>query len=140
MDTENNSNVFNKITSPIEGSLVLEQDMECNAENMADDWLKFELPGPSGTLCENNNHVFFCDDRENVFYSEVSQSKLVWKKAKFHASTVSTSTDGTVVWRIHQVNKFCEIYILLTGCDVLCLKLYLMLIFKPGHCMVFDQS
>jgi len=79
-----------------------EQEMISPGISIGENWQKYELPGQSGSLCENNHYLAFCDNRENVFHSEFFGTILSWKRAEFHASCLSTSPCGNIVWRLHR--------------------------------------
>ena len=87
-----------------------DQEMICHPECLGDGWKSYELPGQSGTWCQNEQFVCFCDNRENVYYSPsvaVDGGSLVWRRTNFQASAVSTSSSGQIVWRLHRHTAYC---------------------------------
>jgi hypothetical protein len=86
-----------------------DQEMVSPGIPIGESWHKFELPGQSGSLCENNEYLCFCDNRENVFYSESIGTNLSWKRTDFKAIFVSTSSCGRIVWRLHRHTAYCLI-------------------------------
>ena len=86
-----------------------DQEMLSPGLQIGENWQKFELPGQSGSLCENDKFLCFCDNRENVFYSESIETNLSWKRTDFKAIFVSTSPCGSIVWRLHRHTAYCLI-------------------------------
>ena len=97
-----------------EHGLVMEdriQELVAEAESTGDNWIKFALPGQSGTLCQNRKYLCFCDNRENVFYASQHTlgSKLVWKPLGWSASSISTSINGDIVWKLYRHTAYCNL-------------------------------
>eukprot|EP00090_Calanus_glacialis_P016034 TRINITY_DN25151_c0_g1_i1.p1 TRINITY_DN25151_c0_g1~~TRINITY_DN25151_c0_g1_i1.p1 ORF type:complete len:1282 (+),score=279.61 TRINITY_DN25151_c0_g1_i1:471-4316(+) len=84
-----------------------EQEMISPGISIGDSWQKYELPSQSGSLCENKEYLCFCDNRENVFYSECVGTSLSWKRADFNAICVSSSSCGYIVWRLYRHTAYC---------------------------------
>ena len=79
-----------------------DQELEAVAEQIEDGLYHYKLPGQAGSLSVSETMIWFCDNRENVFYSEIrDMSRLLWRRAKFKASSVVTSPCGSTVWRLH---------------------------------------
>ena len=84
-----------------------DQESEAVAEQIGDGLFHYKLPGQAGSLSMSDVMIWFCDNRENVFYSEIrNMSRLLWRRAKFKASSVVTSPCGSAVWRIYHNTAF----------------------------------
>ena len=86
-----------------------DQEMEVVAEKIEDGLYRYKLPGQAGSLCGSEGRLWFCDNRENVFYSEINPDRamLLWRRAEIMASSVVTSPCGNVVWRMHRNTAYC---------------------------------
>ena len=98
-----------------EAALVVEaggqdQVMEVEGEAVGDGWRRYEVPGPCQAVWENQEQVWLCDNRDQVFYSRTrgeAGTRLEWRRAEFSASSVVTSPCGRVLWRLHRHTAFC---------------------------------
>ena len=84
-----------------------DQEMVSPGISIGESWQKYELPGQSGSLCENKEYLCFCDNRENVFFSESIGTNLNWKRANFKAICVSTSPCASIVWKLYRHTAYC---------------------------------
>ena len=96
---ENDPQTDSILLSPPDGRV---QEMEAVAELIEDGLCHFILPGPAGSVSVSEAMIWFCDNSDNVFSSEIRDtSRLLWRRAEFKASSVVTSPCGSTVWRLH---------------------------------------
>uniref|UniRef100_A0A0B7B5U6 Tectonin beta-propeller repeat-containing protein 1 n=1 Tax=Arion vulgaris TaxID=1028688 RepID=A0A0B7B5U6_9EUPU len=70
---------------------------------LANTWSEFMAPANIYSLALSNNHIWFTDKSENIYYSSVANSKgIQWRKASGHANQISVSPSGHIVWRLHR--------------------------------------
>ncbi|GFR99975.1 tectonin beta-propeller repeat-containing protein 2 [Elysia marginata] len=79
------------------------QDITKTASHLANSWSEITAPTNIYSLAVSENHVWFTDKSENIYYSSLQASKgIVWRKATGYASQMSVSPSGSIVWRLYK--------------------------------------
>ncbi|RUS76520.1 hypothetical protein EGW08_015713, partial [Elysia chlorotica] len=77
------------------------QDVKKTDSHIANSWSEITAPANIYSLAVSDNHVWFTDKSENIYYSSLQEGKgIVWRKATGCASQISVSPSGNIVWRL----------------------------------------
>ena len=77
------------------------QDIKKTASHIANSWSEITAPANIYSLAVSDNHLWFTDKSENIYYSLLQGAKgIVWRKATGYASQISVSPSGSIVWRL----------------------------------------
>lgn len=70
---------------------------------LANSWSEFTTPANIYSLSVSNNHIWFTDKSENIYYSVFGGTQnVLWRKATGSASQISVSPSSHIVWRLHK--------------------------------------
>ncbi|GFO17040.1 tectonin beta-propeller repeat-containing protein 2-like isoform x2 [Plakobranchus ocellatus] len=79
------------------------QDTKKTTSHLANSWSEYTAPANIYSLAVSDNHVWFTDKRQNIYYSSLHGEKgIVWRKATGYASQISVSPSGLIVWRLYK--------------------------------------
>jgi len=96
----------------IMASILPVQDMLVSGSPLNDYWVKYQLPSAVTSISSSDKYLFCIDARYSVYYTRLhrAEDQLCWIKADFQAIQLTSSSDGSTIWKIDPTGTLYTLY------------------------------
>lgn len=81
-------------------------NLQMQMVELSDHWVQYRCPEPITSLTVCDQYVVCTDSNEKVYYSDVGGLAPSWSPLDYKASSISLSSDGSIVWVLNRKTVF----------------------------------